>query len=102
MDKLQVGLWVVLLTVISEVVCKTSFVKDLKTDVEFPPANVHTVAGIPEGHLRPLGRYLFCLEIEIIHLYNTKLLYTALCFRSFRFITDRVRYQHIHLFFHCK
>ncbi|XP_052764551.1 uncharacterized protein LOC128206246 [Mya arenaria] len=42
----------VLLTVVS---AKTSFVKDLKTDVVFPPVNIQTITGIPEGHLRPLG-----------------------------------------------
>lgn len=35
--------------------CKTSFVKDLRTDIPFPPKDTRTVAGIPEGHLRPLG-----------------------------------------------
>lgn len=35
--------------------CKTSFVKDLRTDIQFPPTDTHTMAGIPEGHLRPLG-----------------------------------------------
>ena len=37
--------------------CKTSFVKDLKTDMPFPPVNMQTIEGIPEGHLRPLGEY---------------------------------------------
>jgi len=40
------------------VTSKTSFIKDLKTDVPFPPTNIQTVAGIPEGHLRPLGKTL--------------------------------------------
>ncbi|KAH3712264.1 uncharacterized protein LOC127856831 [Dreissena polymorpha] len=34
---------------------KTSFIKDMKTDVPFPPVNTQNVPGIPEGHLRPLG-----------------------------------------------
>lgn len=46
----------IIATFISDILCKTSFMKDMKTDVQFPPVNVHSVAGIPEGHLRPLGK----------------------------------------------
>ena len=47
----------ILFTVVS---AKTSFVKDLKTDVVFPPVNIQIITGVPEGHLRPLGkRFLF-------------------------------------------
>ncbi|XP_045180369.2 uncharacterized protein LOC123539702 [Mercenaria mercenaria] len=35
--------------------CKTSFVKDQSIDFVFPPVQQHVIAGIPEGHLRPLG-----------------------------------------------
>ncbi|KAL4217847.1 hypothetical protein ACF0H5_022586 [Mactra antiquata] len=34
---------------------KTSFIKDLKTDIPFPPVNTESISGIPDGHLRPLG-----------------------------------------------
>lgn len=35
--------------------CKTSFVKDQSTNFVFPPVEQQIIAGIPEGHLRPLG-----------------------------------------------
>lgn len=51
-------LLITVMSLMRGITCKTSFVKDLKTDVQFPPVNVHTVAGIPEGHLRPLGKLI--------------------------------------------
>ena len=40
---------------------KTSFVKDQSTDFVFPPVDQQIIAGIPEGHLRPLGNMIIIL-----------------------------------------
>jgi hypothetical protein len=47
--------FVFVMSLFNVIVCKTSFVKDQRTDFVFPPVDQQIIAGIPEGHLRPLG-----------------------------------------------
>ncbi|KAK3576648.1 hypothetical protein CHS0354_023166 [Potamilus streckersoni] len=48
-------LFVLVCQTFSLVESKTSFVKDQSLNAVFPPVNIKSVPGIPDGHLRPLG-----------------------------------------------
>ena len=58
------GIAFLLLGGFEESLGRIGFKKDQKTTLEFPPRLVDTIAGIPQGHLRPLGKHATLINLN--------------------------------------
>lgn len=75
---------------------KVSFVKDQSMDMPFPPVIVKSDSGIPEGHLRPLGKpayLLICLFVCSLVFFSFVRLFVNLYFMSLIY-TSHQRYRY--------